>query len=319
MRQVVVPKFFGLSLLLSALVSCAPSVSPETSELLAERGPVKIGLSSPSTRNLLVTDLSPFTRAGTVKSLGLEIDIPRENPRHLDNVVITDADYQLLHQAIMQEVTIPQDTGLRIGTAVARATFCRTGPIGLNNGITRWSAGQPADSRTPVAPVRFEGGAFPGMIVNLTCDATNPYMSAETILQARRPALTQTEFRAQTVGKTSLSFSAQHGTQVVYVAPNGASYLWYPGNQRIVQGNWRIAAPQAPAEYSSICFDYGRVSFDINTASSTRERCTSAGTYLRLEKEARNGDIFGLSTSGIPFVMEKDRLYTVGELLSQPE
>ncbi|WP_373635147.1 hypothetical protein [Yoonia sp. SS1-5] len=310
-------RFAALLLCILVTLGCASQRSPEELQALREMGPRDVGVRSPSNGDRILASLRPFTQSGTVQTLQLEMRIPREWSGKSADVQIADGDYRALREAISRETAVDLATGLRIGQAIARHTFCRSGPVALNTGMTRWSAGHPRDARTAIPPVRFEDRFQPSIIVSLTCDATNPYMSAEKLAQARRPAPTVAEFRAMTVGRTSLSFSQQHGTQIVYIAPNGASYLWYPGNPRVVVGKWRITPPRAPAPYPLICFDYGTPSVDIITGTRGTERCMSPGNYLGLEKEARNGDLFGLAVAGIPFVLTNDQRYSMAALLGR--
>ena len=52
--------------------------------------------------------------------------------------------------------------------------------------------------------------------------------------------------RGHLAGTTTRSFIPVHGTQIVYHAPNGRSFLWYPGNRTAVPARWEVRAPPPP-------------------------------------------------------------------------
>lgn len=108
---------------------------------------------------------------------------------------------------------------------------------------------------------------------------------------------------AFTAGYTNLSFTPGHGTQIYYVG-NGVEYLWYPGNQRVVKGNWRKSTAK-----NSLCFNYGPNSH--NPVTGHRGDGWQCG-YLTLVEagilEQVKGDIFGLSQrSRVPFRLAPSR------------
>jgi hypothetical protein len=55
-------------------------------------------------------------------------------------------------------------------------------------------------------------------------------------------------------GYTVVYYEPQHGTQVEYYGKNGTSFLWYPGNTRIVSGGWRVDAHSN--RQSNMCHRY---------------------------------------------------------------
>lgn len=165
---------------------------------------------------------------------------------------------------------------------------------------------------------------------------------------AARPVLTQAEYTARnaapkgTTGpasvpsasadpevvaaffgdRTILTYSAQHGTQVEYIAANGETFLWYPGNDAILRGQFAVLWENASAEIDDpqegryrgqvklnyVCFRYGGNTY--NPATGHRGGGYECGAYAQQRmtmKETRKGDVFGLSSrSSAPFPLGRD-------------
>lgn len=89
-----------------------------------------------------------------------------------------------------------------------------------------------------------------------------------------------------------------HGTQVSYSRPDGAIFLWYPGNSVVLQGQWE-------ARPGSICFRYGTNTY--NPATKVRGgawACMLARDLDRDTVETVRGDLFGLARrTAVPFVL----------------
>ncbi|MGJ0452254.1 MAG: hypothetical protein ACR65T_03340 [Methylocystis sp.] len=121
----------------------------------------------------------------------------------------------------------------------------------------------------------------------------------------------ESTLRAQFAGLTRMTYDAGHGTQIEYNAPNGRSYLWYPGNSVILPAYWRMQG-------NEICYLYPGASY--NPVMQTRGgdwECQSAAHSLSQTKERMRGDPFGLSrTKRPPFVLSSDQT-TFQELRSQ--
>ncbi|HEV7336067.1 MAG TPA: hypothetical protein VGO06_08875 [Bosea sp. (in: a-proteobacteria)] len=165
---------------------------------------------------------------------------------------------------------------------------------------------------------------------------------------AARPVLTQAEYMARNAApkgasgaaslpsadadpeivaaffgdRTVLTHSAQHGTQVEYIAANGDSFLWYPGNDAILRSTFAVLWENASAEIDDpqegryrgqvklnyVCFRYAANSY--NPATGHRGGGFECGTYARQRdavKETRKGDVFGLATrSSAPFPLGRE-------------
>ena len=91
-----------------------------------------------------------------------------------------------------------------------------------------------------------------------------------------REDVTAAQARTLLVDKTRLSFSSQHGPQVAYARPDGAIFLWYPGNAVVLQGRWEIR--ENVTDYmragellrslksADVCFQYGANTYNPATA-----------------------------------------------------
>lgn len=122
--------------------------------------------------------------------------------------------------------------------------------------------------------------------------------------------------------RTMLSYSAQHGTQVEYIAPNGDTFLWYPGNDAILRGQFTVLWEKGSAEIDDpeqgryrgqinlnyVCFRYAANSY--NPATGHRGGGYECGAYARQRevlKETRKGDVFGLAGRAVaPFPLGRD-------------
>lgn len=94
-------------------------------------------------------------------------------------------------------------------------------------------------------------------------------------------------------GKTVMTYSRQHGTQVEYVAPDGRAFLWYPGNLTIVPSLWKIEDRGIIFE-NRICGKYPSTSYNPATArhgGSWECRPVSRQPVM----DFAEGDVFNLS------------------------
>ena len=161
---------------------------------------------------------------------------------------------------------------------------------------------------------------------------------------AARPVLTQADYMARNAAprgtslpsaaadpevvaaffgdRTVLTHSAQHGTQVEYIAVNGDSFLWYPGNDAVLRGSFAVLWENASAEIDDpqegryrgqvklnyVCFRYGANTY--NPVSGHRGGGFECGAYARQRetvKETRKGDVFGLAArSTAPFPLGRE-------------
>ncbi|WP_186421209.1 hypothetical protein [Bosea sp. CS1GBMeth4] len=160
---------------------------------------------------------------------------------------------------------------------------------------------------------------------------------------AARPVLSQAEYMARNAAprgaslpgaaadpevvaaffgdRTVLTHSPRHGTQIEYIAANGDSFLWYPGNEAILRGSFAVLWENASAEIddpqdgryrgqvklSYVCFRYGANSADPASARRGGFTCGSYARQRETVKETRKGDVFGLATrSSAPFPLGRE-------------
>lgn len=128
-------------------------------------------------------------------------------------------------------------------------------------------------------------------------------LAAALILSAPVGAKAQeSALRAQFAGLTMMFHDSGHGTQIEYNAPNGRSYLWYPGNSVVLPAYWRVQGDE-------ICYLYPSSSY--NPLTQTRGggwECQSANSSLSRTTQRARGDLFGLSRrSRPPFVLSADQ------------
>ena len=123
-------------------------------------------------------------------------------------------------------------------------------------------------------------------------------------------------------GATFLDYSVQHGTQVEYLSPNGVAYLWYPGNAKIVSGQWKVEGPSSGSKYARLCWKYGANTY--NPVTQTRGgsfNCVPANRHILAEEEYTRGDPLNLSSGRVPFVLKREREYSliqIGKKLGLP-
>lgn len=130
------------------------------------------------------------------------------------------------------------------------------------------------------------GTANPGIVLGM---AMALLMSAETALADR----------STYAGHTIIYHENSHGTQVEYTDPSGKAYLWYPTNERSLPGVWQIRFGM------QICFDYGPNTYNPVTRSRARWSCTMLRQHKGHMKHRCKGDVFGLASGKIPFVLPR--------------
>lgn len=103
-------------------------------------------------------------------------------------------------------------------------------------------------------------------------------------------------------GVTSVSYSGPHGTQVSYYAPDGKSYLWYPGNAVVLKGEWKAVKP------AKMCYKDGENAYNPYAFQPGGQWICQPLILLVIGQptEERKGDVFGLARrSAPPFVSRK--------------
>jgi hypothetical protein len=129
-------------------------------------------------------------------------------------------------------------------------------------------------------------------------------------------ALSVAEARKLLVGKTHMTFSEGHGTQVSYLRSDGVEFLWYPGNAVVLRGKWVIAEDTTdPGRYADICFQYGVNTYNpVTRTPGGNLECRPAHAYTQSTVDRSDGDVFGLAKrAAVPFDLPRERT-TINEL-----
>lgn len=129
---------------------------------------------------------------------------------------------------------------------------------------------------------------------------------------AERSAISVDQAREMFSGVTALSYdfgglmgSKGHGTQIEYLSPDGSTYLWYPGNKRVVQGAWEL---RSDSGQTRMCFQYGPNTYNpVTQKGGGNWNCVLLPNYMILQIDRQKGDMFGLSEqTSVPYPLQRD-------------
>jgi hypothetical protein len=162
------------------------------------------------------------------------------------------------------------------------------------------------------------GGAAPPQAASLAPAAAVPAGEPPPFdyeAYARDPAaMTRSLVAAYIADRTRMVYGPGHGTQISYSKPDGTTYLWYPGNQIVLRGEWmtkEVTGPLRGREQTvvSLCYKYGANTYNPVTGATGGDwTCLPAGIWLKDVVETRSGDVFGLSRSATPpFVLPREK------------
>lgn len=114
---------------------------------------------------------------------------------------------------------------------------------------------------------------------------------------------------------TIMTYDPGHGTQVEYYDASGHTWLWYPGNRVVLPGEWKI---EPMGGHQLICFRYGANTYNPVTGSRGKQwECMPLGNAEQAVVERKKGDVFGLSTGKLPFVLTRTKT-TIARLRKGP-
>lgn len=137
-------------------------------------------------------------------------------------------------------------------------------------------------------------------------EAFGRFMVAEIALKS----MSENEVRAGLIEKlsdvTAIVKQTGHGIYVEYTAPDGRLFMWYPGNGGVVAGRWGISDDFSPAR---ACFKYF-AAYQGVTGEFEPNECVDTAQILgeAYVVDKRPGDVFELSTKGIPYVKSSGNL-----------
>ena len=113
--------------------------------------------------------------------------------------------------------------------------------------------------------------------------------------------------------RTTLFFDETFGPQLEYTSPEGLAFLWFPGNRRILKGQWYIRDQEVGftsgndkyvSKAGTICYYYGANTYNPATRKVGKPECQNSGVHEARVVESRVGDVLGLSrTENVPFVL----------------
>ncbi|MBN9886679.1 hypothetical protein [Salipiger abyssi] len=107
-------------------------------------------------------------------------------------------------------------------------------------------------------------------------------------------------------GYTVATDSVGNGIQIEYFAPDGRSYLWYPGNRSVVQAQYRyglvIPRDGSAGRIGTIEFLYPSNSIDRTGRRGGKWEARGISDYRVYVMASRKGDIFNLSSGEVPYV-----------------
>jgi len=105
-------------------------------------------------------------------------------------------------------------------------------------------------------------------------------------------------------GVTYLYWDKGHGYQAAYHGEQHV-WLWYPGNTAALRGDW--VQEKVAGEYY-LCFTYPRSSYNpVTGVLGGQKECQPQAVLERHLAAAKTGDVFGLSSGSVPYVLRKGR------------
>jgi hypothetical protein len=158
--------------------------------------------------------------------------------------------------------------------------------------------------------------ALPLMLAACVSNSSIVGLTAEEAAVTSNATSSATEGQKFLSGTTAWSLSAGFGTQIEYLAPDGTSDLWFPGNTGTVPGQWKVV--EAASGETAMCFLYSANSYDV----IARQRggsweCRPLQAYLKNLFGLVSGDPFRLANGKIPFVLAKEQYLTLDQAQEQ--
>lgn len=96
-----------------------------------------------------------------------------------------------------------------------------------------------------------------------------------------------------------------HGMQLEYYHPDGAAYLWYPGNKISVPSNWEFRGERTDeADDRVLCYKFGpRIYNPVMKVWGGDWECQPIHMATRFIEERVFGDVFNLASGRVPWVL----------------
>lgn len=126
---------------------------------------------------------------------------------------------------------------------------------------------------------------------------------ALAVASAQAQLIGEAETRKFVSCRTIVTWTVPTGTQVSYLGAGGKAYLWAPGNDTVLSGNWRVD-PRATSARSALAF----VAVCVQYGAGPQWDCRPAELFERITMDHADGDVFGLTgRSAVPFPLARDR------------
>ncbi|MFT6772497.1 MAG: hypothetical protein ACJA1L_000201 [Paracoccaceae bacterium] len=102
---------------------------------------------------------------------------------------------------------------------------------------------------------------------------------------------------------TYLSFSKGHGFQVNFIAPEGKSWLWYPGNRAGLPEDYKLGTVSGQ---KAICWRHPSGSYNPATRTGGGAfQCSNLAFEQRTIVAAPPGDPYALATGKLPYRLDR--------------
>jgi hypothetical protein len=119
----------------------------------------------------------------------------------------------------------------------------------------------------------------------------------------------------QLSGRTAIFFHRSHGIQVEYFDPNGSAHLWYPGNSRGVESQWKVDPPRSERGATMMCFRYPESSYNLVTKRRGGDwECRPNVVFASSMVGLVAGDPFNLVSGKVPAVLPKGKKLSIRQL-----
>ena len=103
--------------------------------------------------------------------------------------------------------------------------------------------------------------------------------------------------RAFLSDSTVVAHDASFGTQIEYHAPDGTSWLLFPGNRAVLRGQWEVR-PRLIHGRNAVCYRYARDTFNpVTRKTGGGWECGSWYRYANAQQVV-DGDVLGLRGRG---------------------
>lgn len=110
---------------------------------------------------------------------------------------------------------------------------------------------------------------------------------------------------------TIMTWDPGHGTQVEYYDSAGQNFLWYPGNNGVVRGQWKIE--NVGGKVDMLCFSYqGNGHTPVTGHRGSGWECMPLVLHERGIVDRKKGDVFGLAGGSVPFILTRTRTTIAG-------